>query len=63
MNTTFLAIATPFLVIGLFFGVGGGLMVASTFLSLGLVFLALGLVLGRGSDGGAGHDDPEQPTE
>jgi|GEM_PF-6029071 len=62
MNVAFLSIGLVFLLVGLFFASGGGLMVGSTFLSLALVFLALGFLLGRESDAGADADDSDRPT-
>lgn len=62
MNYVFLSLGFTFLLIGLFFSVGGGLMVGSTFLSLALVFVALGFVLGREGDAGRDVDEPDQPT-
>ena len=46
-NSTFLAVAAPFLVVGLAFAVLGEFVFWSTFLTLGVVFLTLGLVTDR----------------
>lgn len=60
MHRTVLAIGLVFLLLGLFFASGGGLMVGSTFLSLGLPLLVLGYVLGGNDDAGP---DPDGATE
>jgi len=63
MNTALLVIGLVFVLLGLFFGSGGGLMVGSSFISLGLLVIGLGFVLGRGDTRAVDSDERERSAE
>jgi len=61
MNRTFVAVAVPFLVVGLAFAVFGEFVFWSAFLTLGVVFLVLGLVTGEeDTDSSDPTEDPQR---